>query len=184
MSQAGIINVAGGGGGGSPVQTLTGNSGGAVPPTANNINVVGDANASVSNVTGTSTSVGNPGASTITWSSYGYIGAGSTVGAVTADLITLGLGAAAGAYHIVAQVVGFESTGPSGTAYWTLGAVKTTGVAATEIGTQQETYVEDAALAATDLDIVASGNNVIVRVTGVVGLTIDWRATLNYIRVG
>ena len=57
MSQAGIINVAGGGGGGAPIQTLTGNSGGAVPPTANNINVVG---------TGAITVTGNPGTSTLT----------------------------------------------------------------------------------------------------------------------
>ena len=57
MSQAGVINVAGGGGGGSPIQTLTGNSGGAVPPTANNINVVGS---------GAVTVTGNPGTSTLT----------------------------------------------------------------------------------------------------------------------
>jgi len=57
VSQAGIINVAGGGGSGSPVQTLTGNSGGAVPPTANNINVVGS---------GSITVTGNPGTSTLT----------------------------------------------------------------------------------------------------------------------
>ena len=57
MSQAGILNVAGGGGGGSPVQTLTGNTGGAVPPTANNINVVG---------TGAISVAGNPGTSTLT----------------------------------------------------------------------------------------------------------------------
>lgn len=57
MSQAGIINLAGGGGGGSPVETLTGNSGGAVPPTGNNINVVG---------TGGVLVTGNPGASTLT----------------------------------------------------------------------------------------------------------------------
>src|SRR6185437_13600625 len=57
MSQAGIINIAGGGGGGSPVQTLTGNTGGPVPPTANNINIVG---------TGAVSVVGNPGTSTLT----------------------------------------------------------------------------------------------------------------------
>lgn len=57
MSQAGILNVNGGGGGGSPIMTETGNSGGPVPPTANNLNVVG---------TGTTTVVGNPGTSTLT----------------------------------------------------------------------------------------------------------------------
>lgn len=57
MSNAGILNIAGGGGGGSPVQTLTGNSGGAVPPSANNINVVG---------TGAVVVTGSPGTSTLT----------------------------------------------------------------------------------------------------------------------
>ena len=55
MSQAGIVNVAGGGGGGSPVQTLTGNTGGAVPPTANNINIVGSGGVIVNGNMGTST---------------------------------------------------------------------------------------------------------------------------------
>jgi hypothetical protein len=47
-----------GSGGGSGVNTLTGNSGGAVPPTANNINVVGDGT--------TANVVGTPGTSTLT----------------------------------------------------------------------------------------------------------------------
>lgn len=55
MSQAGILNVAGGGGGGSPVQTLTGDTGGAVPPTANNINLIGGPGVSVTGNAGIST---------------------------------------------------------------------------------------------------------------------------------
>lgn len=38
MSQAGIINIAGGGGGGSPIETITGNTGGPEAPIANNFN--------------------------------------------------------------------------------------------------------------------------------------------------
>ncbi len=57
MSQGGRLNISGGGGSGSPVQTLTGNTGGAVPPTANNINVVGATGITVT---------GNPGTSTLT----------------------------------------------------------------------------------------------------------------------
>ena len=68
MSQAGILNINGGGGGGSPVNTLTGNTGGAVPPTANNINVIGTGNVLVT---------GNPATSTLTISStaiaYNYV---------------------------------------------------------------------------------------------------------------
>src|SRR5208337_3914925 len=56
MSQAGLINSKGGGGGGN-VQTLTGNTGGAVGPTANNINLVGAT---------LYTTAGNPGTSTLT----------------------------------------------------------------------------------------------------------------------
>ena len=57
MSQAGILNVAGGGGSGAPIQTLTGNSGGAVGPTLNNINLIGSNGVNV---------VGNPVTSTLT----------------------------------------------------------------------------------------------------------------------
>ncbi len=41
MSQAGIINVAGGGGGGSPIMTITGNDGVPTSPTGNNVNMIG-----------------------------------------------------------------------------------------------------------------------------------------------
>lgn len=53
MSQAGVINI--GGSGTGVVQTLTGNTGGAVPPTAGNINVLGAGNLTVSGNAGTST---------------------------------------------------------------------------------------------------------------------------------
>lgn len=55
MSQAGIINVAGGGGGGSPIQTITGDTGGAITPSANNINLVGGPGVSVAGVLATHT---------------------------------------------------------------------------------------------------------------------------------
>lgn len=68
MSQAGILNVAGGGGGGSPIQTLTGDSGGAVPPTANNINILGGAGVEVVGTPGTSTLTINVTTSGFEWS--------------------------------------------------------------------------------------------------------------------
>src|SRR5574337_794335 len=58
MRKAGSVNN--GGSGGTAVLTLTGNSGGPVPPTAGNINIEG---------TGTISVVGNPGTSTLTISS-------------------------------------------------------------------------------------------------------------------
>jgi hypothetical protein len=61
MSQAGLANTKGGGGG--TVQTLTGNTGGPISPTANNINILG---AAVPAGTTPVTTVGTPGTSTIT----------------------------------------------------------------------------------------------------------------------
>lgn len=62
MSQSGRYSV---GSGAAPVETLTGNTGGAVPPTGGNINVVGD--------TTTITVAGNPATSTLTISTTGSI---------------------------------------------------------------------------------------------------------------
>lgn len=63
MSQ--IISYIQNSGPGGFVQTLTGNSGGAVPPTAGNINVEGDGT--------TITVVGNPGTSTLTISQVSQV---------------------------------------------------------------------------------------------------------------
>lgn len=62
MSQSGSYNA--GGGGGGTVTTLTGNTGGAVGPTAGNINVVGSGVIAVA---------GNPGTSTLTISASGGV---------------------------------------------------------------------------------------------------------------
>ena len=76
MSQAGSLN-SGGGGGGSSVNTLTGNTGGAVPATGNNINTVG---------TGSITIAGNPGTSTLTTQLTGLTDHNVLIGAGTATI--------------------------------------------------------------------------------------------------
>lgn len=79
MSQAGITNVKGGGGG--VVSTLTGDSGGAVPQTANNINLFGTANQI--------TTTGTPASSQIVWSLPNAViapGSLTTTTFLTADL--------------------------------------------------------------------------------------------------
>lgn len=69
-------------GGTTDVQTLTGNSGGAVPPTAGNINTLG---------TGSITIVGNPGTSTLTTQLTGLTNHSLLVGAGTATITNLGV---------------------------------------------------------------------------------------------
>ena len=78
MSQSGVINIAGGGGGGSPILTLTGNSGGPISPTSNNINTVG---------TGSITVVGA--GDTLTHQLTGLTNNAIQVGAGTATLTQL-----------------------------------------------------------------------------------------------
>ena len=107
-------------------------------------------------------------------------GTGQTTGAVTDDLITLDLGAVAGAYSVQVRVVGFESTTPAGCNYQIDGGARTTGAAATLIGQSQELN-EEAALTSADVVLVVSGNDLIVRATGVAALTIDWRCSLQYV---
>lgn len=80
MSQAGSFRITSGPG--APVETLTSNAGGAVPPTAGNINVIGG-----NNITGT----GNPGTSTITFDLTGTTNHALQVGNATGSLTSLAL---------------------------------------------------------------------------------------------
>jgi len=123
------------------------------------------------------------GAGTVSWASadINTTGTGQTVGNVTADIITLAAGATPGVYTIEATVAGFESAGPTGAGYQLFGVVRTTGAAATIVSTITTNAKEEAALASADATIVVSGNNIIVRVTGVVARTINWVASLKYI---
>jgi len=180
MSQAGIISIAGGGGGGSPIETITGDSGGPVPPTANNINLLGGTS-TVNNNNGITT-VGNAGTSTETITlTNRFQGTGSTIGATTADIVTFALGVTPGTYTLNFFLSGFDAVTPSGVQYTISGGVRTTGAAATLIGRNIDVNSE-AALVASIADLVISANNVILRVTGVAGLTISWSAVGSYVR--
>jgi hypothetical protein len=111
-------------------------------------------------------------------------GTGSATGIVTADLVTFTLSAATNtAYHLEAMIVGYEDTGPGAARYKVNSIVYTDTAAATLVGTADTDSDESAALAAGDATIVVSGNTAIVRVTGVAGLTINFRASLKVVGV-
>jgi hypothetical protein len=67
MSQAGSFDGSGGGGSGSDVRLLTGNSGGAVGPLAHNINIVGAGGVTVAGNPGTHTLTISVGGAGFTW---------------------------------------------------------------------------------------------------------------------
>jgi len=182
MSQAGIISVAGGGGGGSPIQTITGDSGGAVPPIGNNINLKGGSS-TINNANGV-TIVGNAGTATETVTLTNRLqssGLVTTVGAVTADLITFPLGITPGFFSFQFLVSAFNASTPAGSQYFNLSGVRTTGAAAVLVSTQNLFTNGEAALAASNVTMVVSANNAILRVLGVAGLTIDWSTVGTYV---
>ena len=152
------------------IETITGDVGGAVgADAAFNINLLSDNFLTVTGV---------PGTNTLTISVDGAVlGTGQTIGAVTADLITIPLGAIPTTYIIEAKVAGFEATSPAGAGYNLICLARTTGAAATIIGIQDKYAAEEAATIGCDGIFVAVGNTIVVRVLGMAGLTINWKAT-------
>lgn len=152
-------------------------------PAANILNVLGN-DTTANNNNGLRTD-GSSGSNTLTVQLTNRLqGTGSTIGATTADLVTFPLGATPGAFNFEIKVIGFDSATPSATGFTILGTMRTTGVAAALVGTPDETVVEDVAMISADVDMVASGNNLIIRVTGVAGLSISWNTVSTYVFVG
>lgn len=172
MSQQGMLTDSTSAGG--DIETLTGDTGGAVGPDgAFNINLLGGAGIEVT---------GSPGTNTLTITEDGALeGTGSTVGATTDDVLTVALGATPGTYTLEARVAAFDSSTPSGASFWAIGSFRTDGASATEIETESENEFMEAALMLAEVDWVASGNNAILRVTGVAGLTVSWKAEGEYV---
>jgi hypothetical protein len=156
----------------TPILSITGDVGGVITPDAlQNINLIGGTNITITGDLATNSFTFNV--------SEDAEGTGQTIGAVSDDIITLALGTTPGVYEISIRVTAFESTTTSGGGYRVNAAVRTTGATAVLIGLNAIDVFEEAALAGCAVSLVASGNNAIVRVTGVAGLTIDWSAELN-----
>lgn len=182
MSQAGILNTAGGGGGGSPILSVTGNSGGPVFPTANNINLVGGS----SNINDNNgiTVIGTPGTSTETFTLTNRVqGTVTTTDATPTSASTFALGATPGVYNFDIQIVAYDITDTAGAGYFISGSIRTTGAAAVVVGTPDKINNEEAATVACDANLTGSGNNAVINVTGIAGKTINWKVLSQYIFV-
>jgi len=184
------------------IETVTGNSGGPVGGSGvpTNINIIGDTaqGVSVNGNAGTftetvtvqnATAAPTAGAALKGVSSFdsndftvtnGFVdikgtsnGTGTTVGATTADIITVPLGAVAGVFQFEARAKGFDAATPAGCGYNVYATLRTDGVTATLEGSQS-IFNENAVLSPADAYFIASGNNAVLQVLGVAGLTIDW----------
>lgn len=100
----------------------------------------------------------------------------TTVGATTANIITVPLGAVAGTFQFEARVKAFEETTPAGAGFNIYATFTTDGAVGTLVG-DQPIFNEDNALMDADAYFIASGNNAVLQVLGVTGLTVDWTAS-------
>lgn len=124
---------------------------------------------------------------TVTVNPKDITGSVTTTGAVTAAVVTFPLGAVAGVYTVDVTVAGYAKTGvgsPLGAGFTIVGAVRTTGAAATLIPSQVVDHFEEGALSASASMLAVSANNLLVNVTGVsdgaAGFVIDWTAFMTY----
>lgn len=147
------FDYVGGGGGSGPVESVTGNNGIIVSPTT------GSPNVRIEN----------------------YLsGTGTSVNAAPADLVTFPLGGVAACYRFNFDIVGRDTTTGNGVGYTLQGTAKTNGTVATIIAVPFSDDDENPTLIDADISLVATANNVILRVIGVTGQTIAYKAVGKY----
>ncbi len=183
MSQF-YINTSGSGPPPGSVVSLTPDQGGVVlPDGAGNINVFGQTS-TIDNDNGIRTF--NGGASELDVRLTNRLtGSGTAVGAVTTDLVTFSLGAS-GSYRFNFLVAGRDTAGAAvgqGVGYTIDGSARTDGATATIISTPDIDADEDVALTTALISLIASGNNIIVRATGVAGETLTYKLVGTYVVV-
>lgn len=110
-------------------------------------------------------------------------GTGTTIDAATADLYTLNLGTTGAGYRFVLIITGYATAVGHSVGYTIDGSVKTDGTVATIVDVINRDADEDTGDTAAQGDIIASGNSAIVRVTGVVGDTYNWRVIVEWVKV-
>lgn len=108
---------------------------------------------------------------------------GQTIGLQTINLSTIILGAA-GTYFFEVRVAAYEATTPLGAGFSTYTTFRTDGATATIIGDTDSIEHAEGALVGTSVQMTTSGNNAILQVTGVSGLTIDWGCVSVYVYRG
>lgn len=153
--------------------TYVTDSGNAVPA-ANILNVLG---------AGGVTTSGAGNTITITFSETTVSGTGTTVGAVTADLISI-TPTVAKAFTVQVLITGYDAVNNTTVGGELIGGGTTSAggaVSLVDSGDLTKHATAASGLDAANMQLIASGANLIVRVTGVAAHTIAWRAVMNYI---
>ncbi len=107
----------------------------------------------------------------------------TTTDATLTTIITFPMSAIPGTFYVSGNIQAFNASTPASGAYSFSGGYRTDGATSTELGTEFHDTFQDAALATSDIFLSTSGNNILVQVQGVVGLSINWNALLEYRQV-
>lgn len=155
------------------IETLTGDTGGAVGP---------DAGFNINLLTGTGlTTTGVPASNTITWTLDNYYNLTATTNnAVPNVTMTIPLGLTPGVYTLDVNVSAYNITDTAAAGFSLFGTVKTDGVVGTLIGVPDKIINNEVSMATTDANIVISGNNIVIEVTGIAAKVINWRSITFY----
>ena len=101
-------------------------------------------------------------------------------------MITFDLGASAASYRFDFMIAGRCTVGAASgdtVSYHVLGGAQTDGASATIVKTPFQDVDEDDALINCNITLIASGNNIILQVTGIAAHTIDYKAVGQYVVV-
>jgi len=151
-------------------------------PAANNLNVL-STETTDNNINGIQTRAVAPNSDNLyielTNRLFGGI---STNNATPATIISFPLGATPAVYTLDGFISGLNTTSPSGGSYFFTAGVRTNGAAAFEIGVEWTSEFEEAGMAASDVSVTVSGNNLIIQVTGIAANNITWLSQATYSR--
>lgn len=154
-------------------------------PAANNLNVFGFTPATpLIDTDGVSTTATGSTLRVVLTNRFG--GAVTTTDATPDTSLTLALGATPGVYTFDVQIAGYDTTDLQGLGYAIFGTVRTTGAAASLVGTPDKIVNEENApvnLAACDANLTVSGNSAVVTLTGIAAKTINWRVLATFVFV-
>ncbi len=159
-----------------PTQFTTDNSTVAIP-SSNNINVFTPGNGTQGIATSASGST-----ITITLTDTTLSGTAQTVNASTANIsVSVPVATSDSVVNIRANITGYAKTAGLAVGGELIGAVKNVAGVLTVVQEPEITQNNDALLAAWAATFVVSGTNAFIRVTGVLGYTMNWTAIIDYV---
>lgn len=156
-------------------------------PSGSNLNIIGGE--SIINTMHGIRTDGSSGSNTVTIQLTNRLsGSVTTTNATPAAVITFpmtagNLGSSTGVCTFDIQIAGYNLTDKQGVGYFISGSILTFGGSTSIIGIPDKVVNEGTGQTAADANLIASGNNAIIQVTGIAAKTIDWRSVATYVFV-